>query len=604
MEDLDKTQSAIGSRTRDSANVGGAGGRLLVLDGQHARTITLPDEGTLLIGRTKEADLQLGDRSVSRRHASLIIEKGTLHIADLESHNGVRINGEPITSKRVLSTGDVVTIGEVVFIVQHAPRAYRPAILLDGEMLERRLIEEVARALEHERPLGLLAVSLGNVQGGRAGVGPTLTGALRLGEVAGRQEDGTLLIIIPDRGGVTLARDADRLRALLMPLAPSLRMGITRLPEDACEASALIAAARTAMTEASPGSYTEATRLATELRLGDRSVFVADPVMVRIYELLRRLAPSDLPVLITGETGAGKENAAYAIHAWSPRAGHPFVALNCATIPESLAESTLFGHEKGAFTGAQAAQQGILEAAHGGTLFLDEIGELPAAMQAKLLRALETKHILRVGSRTERAIDIRVVAATHRNLEEEVKAGRFREDLYFRLAAAIVMLPPLRDRSRELYLLGQRFLAAACALKNRETLSLAPSTVALLQRYSWPGNVRELKNTMEYLAATVEGEDVAQIWHLPERIVQAVEAAEEGTVTKEDADAALRRTQPMVQISEEQRPARPWAEVLREFEREHMAAALKATAGVKARAAERMGMPIRTFMLKCRQYGF
>ena len=560
-------------------------------------------EGTLLIGRTKEADLQLGDRSVSRRHARLIIEKGALYIADLESHNGVRINGEPIIAKRVLATGDVVSIGEVLFIVQQAPRTPRPAVLLDGEMLERRLLEEVARSLEHERQLGVIAVSLGNVQGGRVGMAPTLAGAMRLGEVAGRQEDGTLIIILPDRGGATLTRDADRLRAVLMPLAPSLRMGISRLPQDGCEASALTAAARTAMAEAAPGSYSEAARLSTELRLGERTVFVSDPVMVRIYELLRRLAPSDLAVLISGETGAGKENAAFAIHAWSPRAGEPFVAINCATIPESLAESTLFGHEKGAFTGAQAAQQGLLEAAHGGTLFLDEIGELPAAMQAKLLRALETQRILRVGARTERTIDIRVVAATHRNLEEEVKAGRFREDLYFRLAAAMVMLPPLRDRPRELFLLGQRFLGAACAAKNRESLTLAPSTLALLQRYGWPGNVRELKNTMEYLAATVEGEEVVQIWHLPERIVQAVEAAEEHGAAKEDGDAALRRTQPMVQISEDHRAARPWTEVLREFEREHMAAALKASAGVKARAAERMGMPIRTFMLKCRQYG-
>ena len=164
--------------------------------------------------------------------------------------------------------------------------------------------------------------------------------------------------------------------------------------------------------------------------------------MLRLYSLLERLAASDLPVLIHGETGTGKELAAQVLHARSPRRDKRLVSINCAALPESLAESELFGHERGAFSGAVATKVGLLEAAHGGTVFFDEVGELPASLQAKLLRVLETKRLLRVGDTRERPVDLRIVAATNRRLEEEVSRGRFRQDLYFRLASAVVVLPP------------------------------------------------------------------------------------------------------------------------------------------------------------------
>jgi DNA-binding NtrC family response regulator len=315
---------------------------------------------------------------------------------------------------------------------------------------------------------------------------------------------------------------------------------------------------------------------------------VLDPAMGRVFALLERLAASTLPVLVTGETGVGKENAAYAVHHWSKRTGG-FIAVNCAAIgPDSLVESELFGHDKGAFTGAVAAKPGLFESAIGGTVFLDEVGELPLSVQAKLLRALETKRIVRLGETKERPIDVRLVAATNRSLEDEVKAGRFRQDLLFRLAGATVILPPLRDRRCEIPMLARMFLAAARG--NRAEMTITPEAMQVLLTYGWPGNVRELKNTMEYVSAAALDEHV-EVDDLPERLGGAGPQTVSGTtgpseVLPVDPPATFRSI----------------ADELRELERRRMAEALVASAGVKTRAAQLIDMPIRTFTLKLKQY--
>jgi two-component system response regulator AtoC len=292
-------------------------------------------------------------------------------------------------------------------------------------------------------------------------------------------------------------------------------------------------------------------------------------------------------VLISGETGVGKENVAHALHQWSARAAGPFVPINCASLPETLVESELFGYERGAFTGAATAKVGHLEAASGGTVFFDEIGELPLAAQAKLLRALESRRVLRVGGRKEEAIDVRVVAATNRKLETEVHEGRFREDLFFRLGGAKVVIPPLRERPRELAILARLFLERACAVTDRVSPELSSATLAALARHRWPGNVRELKNEMEYVAATAT-ELVVEPWHLSERIAATVPSP---TVVprapRPDGDLKFR----------------PINDELRDLERRRRGEALVAAGGVQKRAAELIGMPLRTFTLKYKQYG-
>jgi hypothetical protein len=209
------------------------------------------------------------------------------------------------------------------------------------------------------------------------------------------------------------------------------------------------------------------------LDVGERAITVADPIMLHTYAQIRRLAQSPLSVMIVGETGTGKDLAASALHAWSRRSPGPYVSINCAALPEALAESELFGYERGAFSSADRDKAGLLESASGGTAFLDEIGDLPAAIQPKLLRALEGQMIMRLGSVRARAIDVRIVTATNRDLDDAVKKKLFREDLYYRLSAAVIYLPPLRARPRELPLLAKRFLDEACLEMKRPTLTFA-----------------------------------------------------------------------------------------------------------------------------------
>ncbi len=225
-------------------------------------------------------------------------------------------------------------------------------------------------------------------------------------------------------------------------------------------------------------------------------VVFEDPVSRELFHRMRQLAPSDVTVLISGETGTGKEIAARRLHELSPRASRPFVPVNCAALSETLVDSELFGHDRGAFTGATSARDGWFEAAQGGTLFLDEIGDLPLGTQAKLLRVLQEREIVRLGSRQRTAIDVRVVAATNIDLREAVAAGRFREDLFYRLAVATLRLRPLRERTGDIPLLAQHFLRLHGQCIDAGPVELTPEALARLLEYPWPGNVREMENAL------------------------------------------------------------------------------------------------------------
>jgi two-component system, NtrC family, response regulator AtoC len=323
------------------------------------------------------------------------------------------------------------------------------------------------------------------------------------------------------------------------------------------------------------------------LAVGDREVVIADPAMARLYELLERLAASELPVLVCGETGTGKEVAASALHQLSRRNGRPLVSLNCAAIHENLVESELFGYERGAFSGAVTSKPGLLETAHGGTVFLDEIGDLPSAVQAKLLRVIETKRVLRLGDVKERPIDIRLIAATNRDLVEDVVSGRFRRDLFFRLSGATLWLPPLRDRPRELPILAEMFLRDACKQQRRAPMELSAAAHKKLLAMQWPGNVRELKHLMEYVSAAIE--------------VSLVEP--------QHLEPSARAESPRMPIVVEERPSpptpqfRPLADEIRELEQARITAALTAASGNQRAAAQLLAMPLRTFVFKLKQYG-
>jgi len=241
----------------------------------------------------------------------------------------------------------------------------------------------------------------------------------------------------------------------------------------------------------------------------------ASPPMRRLFSDIEKVAPTKASVLITGESGTGKELISRAIHVLSPRKDAPFIKVNCAAIPRELIESELFGHEKGSFTGAQARKRGFFEQAHGGTLFLDEIGDMDLAAQAKVLRALQQGEISRVGSEHVIHVDVRVLAATNKDLEAEVKVGRFRDDLFFRLAVFPIKSPPLRERIEDIPLLAQAFLETFCRENGMKVKSIDESTVAALRARKWPGNVRELKNVVERAAILSSGDRIT-IADLPE----------------------------------------------------------------------------------------
>ena len=243
--------------------------------------------------------------------------------------------------------------------------------------------------------------------------------------------------------------------------------------------------------------------------------------LAEVFKVLGKVAPTDSTVLVTGESGTGKELLVRALHANSRRADKPFVPINCGAIPKELLESELFGHEKGAFTHAIRSRPGRFELADGGTIFLDEIGEMDLSLQVKILRVLQEKEIERVGGTGTKKVDVRVVAATNRDLEREVAAGRFREDLYYRLNVIPLHLPPLRERGGDVLLLAEHFLKEDCKKKERETLTLAPDTRRILSAYSWPGNVRELENFMERLSILVDGDTVTPA-DLPAKILDEV----------------------------------------------------------------------------------
>ena len=329
-------------------------------------------------------------------------------------------------------------------------------------------------------------------------------------------------------------------------------------------------------------------RPSTQLAMAASAPVVLDPAMRRLYELAARIARGSIPVLLVGETGTGKEVFAEYLHAASTRSAGPLVRVNCAALTDSLVESELFGHEKGAFTGAQRERRGLLESADTGTVFLDEVGEMPLAMQAKLLRVLEDGRVLRVGGSSPRPIDVRFVAATNRDLELEVGAGRFRRDLYFRLAGAVIAIPALRDRRAEIEPLAEQFAAHAAQRLGRPAPGFTSAARTTLRAHTWPGNVRELRNVVE--RAVLLAETAIDVDHLmfgaPLASAQLPPSADASSPPPVSVDAGA-----------------PLADQLASLERERIVDALARCHGNQTRAAELLGMPRRTLIKRLDQYG-
>jgi two-component system, NtrC family, response regulator AtoC len=526
---------------------------LVVRRAESTQVIDLADGDIVLIGRSPDATIQVDDARVSREHARIRRAGSLLTIEDLGSRNGTRV-GEHIVRRttRPVGSGDVIVIGDAEIVVAETAAPATAGGRRLATELERLAVDSGGQAV-----LIRVAFDSGSAAEGMAALSPAL-GAATLVEA---QAEGEYACLIA--GGGT---DATALIARLRALAPAAQVSAVRLPEDG---TTLVELWQQACSPATPRPRRPAPP-------APEGVVVADPAMVKVFHLVRKVAPTPTTVMILGETGVGKEVVTEQIHRHSPRAKQPFVRLSCGSLPETLLESELFGHEKGAFTGADRRKIGYLEAAHGGTLFLDEVGEIPLSMQAKLLRVLETRKLNRVGGTDEISVDVRIVSATHRDLVAESRTGRFREDLYFRLSAFVIQVPPLRERPAEIALLAELFARQFSERIGAPPPVIAPDAAAALRRHRWPGNVRELRNAIEHAVVLVEDDGVLRAEHLPESML------------KDDSSG------------------RPSAGAMREHlatvESKAIEEALEAEGGNQTRAAKRLGISRRALLYKIDKY--
>jgi two-component system response regulator AtoC len=393
---------------------------------------------------------------------------------------------------------------------------------------------------------------------------PGIDGLALLPELARRRPDATL-ILMSAHGTEELALEAMRRGAcdyLAKPFQPS----------------ELLLAIRKAQERERLLRKSELLEREVERAVGERPIVAASPVMIDVLELIERASEFKATVLLTGESGTGKEVLARAIHAQSPRRSEAFVAVNCGAIPETMLESELFGHSKGAFTGADRARRGLFLEADGGTLFLDEIGELPLSLQVKLLRVLQEEEVRPLGESKSRSIDVRVIAATARALETEVGAGRFREDLFYRLNVLRVEVPPLRDRREDIPLLVDHFLATFRDTLAKPVRGISDEALQRLVSYRWPGNVRELENVIERAMILARGDQLT-LRELPANVVHL----DTTDLEMSTGDLSLRKAR-------------------RAAESEMIRRALRETRGNRTHAARLLGISHRALLYKIKEY--
>ena len=486
---------------------------LVVIGDGFDATYPLPDRGRVAIGRAPESDIRIDHPSVSRNHAFVSIGD-TLAVEDLGSRNGTRIGehrlglGEAVE----LALGQPFDVGNVMVVIQQRSLPTHHRHVWAHGYFEARVEEECARAQRSGATFAVIRVRCATPEQGRI-VEQALCRVLRAMDVIGYYGPSEHEVLVVDTAPHDLPVVTSKIAAVLEAEGVRASIGLALFPRDARNAYELTAhAAASARGEAPPGA--------------SGPIVVADTAIQHLDLVVQRIAAGTISVLITGETGVGKEVLAERIHQLSRRADRPFLRLNCAALTETLLESELFGYEKGAFTGATQAKAGLLETADGGTVLLDELGELPMSIQVKLLRVIEERRVLRVGALRSKAIDVRFLAATHRDLEQEIDRGTFRQDLYFRLNGITLQIPPLRERVAEIPQLAATFLAQA-AERNGVPPSpgLTPAALELLSTYAWPGNIRELRNVIERALLLGNGAWI-DVEHLPLERMRAAAPAE------------------------------------------------------------------------------
>ncbi len=478
---------------------------LVVIQAETVFTAPLPEGGELTVGRADECGLRIDDAQISRVHARLLVEGFELSLEDLDSANGTRLSGRRLApgERAKLGSGDVIELGATMLVLQRTTIPQPRPGTTSHAHFEVRLEAEILRNTRGRRsPFALVRLSVRGSAGQPALEG-AVTRALGRSDLVASYGPGELELLLPDSARSRAEHVAEEVQRALTERGFRSVAGIACFPEDGLTADRLLAAAN--------GELLGPSVLAFE---PSPSIVIEDAAMRELMRVLDRVAAGRISVLLLGETGVGKEIVADILHRSSPRRDGPFVRLNCAALSETLVESELFGHEKGAFTGAAEARAGLLEAAQGGTLFLDEIGELPLGTQAKLLRVLEVREVRRLGGSVPITVDVRFVSATNRDLEKEIERGTFRQDLFYRLNGVSLQIPPLRERRSEIVPLARTFARRAAAELGLAAPSIAADAEERLQRYHWPGNIRELRNVIERAVLLSEGRTIELI-HLP-----------------------------------------------------------------------------------------
>jgi len=550
----------------------------------------LPKNGAMSIGRADNADIRITDPLASRLHARLHITEGMFEIEDIGSINRTKVRDVALDAgERVaVMPGEAVTIGSTILMVQETRQAARNRRVWPHTHFEARIEEECAR--ETRMPFAIIRLAVeGNQPAGT--IADTISPALRTSDMLALYGPSDYEIFLPatspDLGSAINNDLIGRLRAQSIVA----RTGIACHPRDGQTPEALVARS------------SERLR-GRELPAPVEGVVVEDPRMRRVYGLASSAARGAISVIVLGETGVGKDVMAQEIHRMSPRAKAPFVAINCAAVSEGLLESELFGHEKGAFTGATEAKAGLLESAPGGTVFLDEIGDMPPKLQATLLRVIQTRQVQRVGSVKTRPIDVRFIAATHRDLEAEIGAGRFRQDLYYRLNGITLTIPPLRERRSEILPLVRSFLTQfAREMGDRQAPEVSPEAARLLEAYSWRGNVREVRNVVERALLLCEGSEILPE-HLPIESMAAnaisfANVPAPGMTPPPPTPAALPAAAPVP--ADFARPTAPMNAA--EDEKERILRVLAECAGSQTRAAKVLGIARSTLIARLDEYG-
>ncbi len=579
---------------------------LMAVSGPSAGTVFTLNEGTMTAGRHQGAEIFLNDTQVSRKHAQFVTQNGVTKVVDLKSTNGTFVNGDKLNGEKELVDGDEIQVGATNFrfSMQNPLDGSRLGLRSHG-YFESRVSEELDRASRYRRPLSVMMVGIeapdvdatereDYVRRRYSKVVEYIKNIIRTMDLLAHYGKFELELLLPETSKEEALRLAQRINSeKVIDRQLIFSLGVVTFPDDGQSADILIERSRQALKLARQKKTDRIVQIKEDVRrvvVSNQEVIIKSEKMTQLFELIEKIAKSTITVLIQGETGVGKEVAAQAIHSNSERAQKPLVCVNCAALTETLLESELFGHEKGSFTGADQTKIGLFESAKGGTIFLDEIGEMPQKTQAKLLRVLQSKKIMRVGSNREIDTDVRIVAATNRKLEDLVAKGSFREDLYYRLNAATIIMPPLRERRDEIPHLVQAFIAECCNENGFPPKNIQPDAMDLLVRYHWPGNIRELKNTIERAVVISEGDTIykeALTSKLSSDSFEYVEPVPTGVSTIAASPTAVGDIKDIVSA----------------YERDIIINALRRVNWNQTKASELLNLPRRTLVSKIKKYG-